>query len=427
MISRWGETLDRDCPLNNYPRPQLRRDNWQCLNGPWQWAIANERPADFTGTITVPYSPEAPLSGVERQLLPGETLWYRRVVAFDPQPGRRLLHFGAVDQSCEVWVNGLSVGDHAGGYWPFYFDVTTAIRPGDNEILVAVRDDSDQGSEAYGKQNLKRGGIWYTAQSGIWQTVWTEVVPPTYIDRIEINPDYDQASVSLRVHLAGDEPGLDEFELTVPEFHPWTPDDPYLYDLEISAGEDRVTTYYALRKISVVEVNGHPRLALNNQPLFQTGLLDQGYYADGLYTAPSDEAMIWELEQIKALGFNMVRKHIKIEPLRWYHHCDRLGLLVWQDFVSGGGPYHDLVTRYLPFIGVRLRDHRHRRFGRRSATGREVFARDLNRTIELLRNSPSVVVWVPFNEGWGQFDAAQTAEEVRRLDPSRLIDHASGW
>lgn len=454
LVTRWGRELDRRCPLNDYPRPQLRRDNWMCLNGVWQYAICDApagEPQAYGGEIIVPFSPESLLSGVGRQLKPGQRLWYRRTVRFDgPQSGQRiLLHFGAVDQYCTVYMNSREVGGHSGGYWPFSFDITDAVCEGENTLTVSVADDSDMGNEAYGKQKLNRGGIWYTAQSGIWQTVWAEYVPQQYLQSIKITPHCGESEVEFELKLS---PGatrqpssrIQVFEgstlkaeksfegtstsIKLGDFLSWSPDDPFLYDVKIFTGNDAVESYFAMREFGTVRDEcGHLRLSLNGKPLFHTGLLDQGYWSDGLYTAPGDEAMVWELARLKEMGFNMLRKHIKIEPMRWYYHCDRLGMIVWQDFVNGGGPYRPMMAVTLPFIGFHLRDSRYGRFGRQSADGRAVYLRDMQRTVELLYNAACIAVWVPFNEGWGQFDACRIAGEVQKLDPTRLVDHASGW
>lgn len=453
LLTRWG-SVDRSCPLAEYPRPQLKRNNWLCLNGVWQYTICESitkiEPDNYEGEIVVPFSPESLLSGVSRQLLPGQTLWYRRKIQIDAVEAgyRLLLHFGAVDQCCEVYVNGKKAGEHDGGYWPFYIDITELVCAGNNVLSAAVMDNSDTGIEAYGKQKLQRGGIWYTAQSGIWQTVWLETVPEQYIESIKITPNCEDSMVGINLNFslpeipavyarvyAGNilvsEARLNSciFNLSVPAFRYWSPDDPFLYTLKIIAGSDEIESYFGMRQFGkITGKDGMPRLALNGKEIFHSGLLDQGYWSDGLYTAPSDEAVIWELSEIKRLGFNMLRKHIKIEPLRWYYHCDRLGILVWQDFVSGGGPYGKLISQYLPFIGVHVRDSRMiRGFGRSSAVGRVVFKRDMERTINLLQNAVSLSVWVPFNEGWGQFDAKRITDKLRVMDNTRLIDHASGW
>ncbi len=452
LYTRWGASVNKSCPLSDYPRPQMRRDHWLCLNGIWQYAIRDagqSEPERFDGDIVVPFSPESLLSGVKRQLLPGQTLWYKRQVQLEKQQGYRLLlHFGAVDQHCTVYCNGTLASSHDGGYWPFSVDITDLIQNGENIITAAVRDDSDTGDEAYGKQQLNRGGIWYTAQSGIWQTVWMEQVPWQYIENIHITPDCRHAKVQLHIDFADDaqippyriqifgdgklvsEGSFQDAAANLPmkDFRYWSPDDPYLYTIRIIAGQDTVDSYFGMREFTARRGDdGQTRFALNGKPIFQSGLLDQGYWSDGLYTPPSDEAMIWEIRQLKKLGFNMLRKHIKIEPLRWYYHCDRLGMLVWQDFVSGGGPYKNYVTQYLPFANIRLSDKRYSLFGRRSEAGRAVFERDMARTVQLLQNTVSLAVWVPFNEGWGQFDAIRLCQALRKMDPTRLIDHASGW
>jgi hypothetical protein len=453
LLSRWGKKLDAARPWPEYPRPQLVRNSWQNLNGPWEYCFAaagGPVPERFEGEIIVPFSPESALSGLGRRLLPGQTLWYRREFTVETLPSTRrlLLNFGAVDQRCTVFVNGQPAGSHEGGYWPFSFDITGSIRQGGNTIVLAVTDDTDQGTEAYGKQSLNPRGIWYSAQSGIWQTVWTEWVPLQYIRSLRITPRYDEAAVQLEIDYAlpaplqaqvtvreGDVPvysaSIEERALRIPlpAFKSWSPESPFLYTLRIEAGEDAVESYFGMRKFGIVrDAKGLPRLGLNGKPYFHKGLLDQGYWSDGLYTPPGDEAQIWELSELKRLGFNMLRKHIKIENQRWYYHCDRLGIIVWQDMVSGGGPYRPSVITTLPFIlGIHLKDNQYRRFAREDARGREHFRRDMARTVKLLYNTVSIAVWVPFNEGWGQFDSLSISEELRDLDASRIIDHASGW
>lgn len=453
LVTRWGKEIDKNCPLPQYPRPQLRREGWQNLNGTWQYAILDHKeqtpPPSYEGEILVPYSPESLLSGVQRQLQPGQALWYRRTVALEKQKERRiLLHFGAVDQRCAVFWNGEKIGAHIGGYWPFTLDITQVAREGENTLEVYVSDDSDFSKGGYGKQKLRRGGIWYTAQSGIWQTVWLEHPPLHYVQALRITPLYDEGQVEVTVIpdgegaretrievLDGDTPvAAQEGEVGVPlrlpiqHFKSWSPDSPFLYGLRVTLGQDEICSYFGMRKFSIEEdASGIKRLMLNNAPLFHTGLLDQGYWSDGMYTPPADEAMIWDITEAKRMGFNMLRKHIKIEPLRWYYHCDRLGMLVWQDFVSGGGPFSSFVVQLLPFIGMRLRDDKYAAFGRADEEGRTRFEEEGHETIHLLYNTPSLAVWVPFNEGWGQFDAARVADEVRALDPTRPIDHASGW
>ena len=449
LLTRWGEHLDRTRPLPEYPRPQMKRKSYLNLNGVWNYAITGTslRPQDFQGQIVVPFAPESVLSGVERQLRPDEFLWYERSVTLPEKfnVGRVLLHFGAVDQIADVYWNDVPVAHHEGGYLPFDADVTDQLRPGENVLSVRVTDSLIQTPHAYGKQRYKRGGIWYTATSGIWQTVWLESVPRNYIERIELTPDFDEkllrwkvctaepAKTHVIVRMNGDVIAQSCYDgegatRILPEyFHPWTPDDPFLYTLEIEAGEDRVESYFAMRKFGVTDFGGHRVLALNNEPYFQCGLLDQGYWPDGLYTAPSDAALAYDIQAAKRLGFHMLRKHIKIEPLRWYYHCDRLGMVVWQDMVSGGGPYDPILTK-APLLGdIRMNDHRYRMFGRADARSRTQFLADLDETVRLLYNTPCIALWTIFNEGWGQFDALAAANRVRALDPTRLIDHASGW
>ncbi|MFI6818403.1 glycoside hydrolase family 2 protein [Nonomuraea sp. NPDC050328] len=450
LLTRWGRALDPEAVLPEYPRPQLVRDSYLNLNGRWEYAFADHEPERYDGEIVVPFSPEAPLSGVRRQLQPGETLWYRRVVrlpeGFAVPGGRVLLHFGAVDQECRVFLDGVEAGAHEGGYLPFRLDVTEALAAGEATLVVSVRDDTGIGSR--GKQKLARGGIWYTAQSGIWQTVWAEAVPAAYVERLTLAPDLAGSAVEVTVHAGGAGPGTARIEVSadgvplaraeaepgvpvrvaLPDVRAWSPEDPFLYDVAVELGDDRVTGYFGMRSFGVgPDRDGMPRLLLNGEPYFHAGLLDQGYWPDGLYTPPADEAMIHDLAMVKSLGFTMVRKHIKIEPLRWYHHCDRLGLLVWQDLVNGGEPYRPWVVTAPVLAPLTLDDRRHRRFGRGDAAGRARFEAELRETVELLRNVVSLAVWVPFNEGWGQFDAARIAGELAALDPSRSVDHASGW
>ncbi|ROO85629.1 glycosyl hydrolase family 2 [Actinocorallia herbida] len=443
--------------LDEYPRPQLARDGHLNLNGRWDYAITAAdaaEPVEYDGEIVVPYSPEAELSGVGRTLLPDQALWYRRTL--EPPEGflkdRVLLHFGAVDQSCEVLLNGVAVGGHVGGYLPFALDVTEALTQGENTLVVKVRDISDAAHHSRGKQRGKHGGIWYTPQSGIWQTVWAESVPTAHVRDLVIVPQLAEGCVEITVCaeraeglparvdvlrdgvvIAGAEavPG-EPVRLPVADVRPWTPEDPFLYDLEVHLGDDRVRSYFGMRSFGVgPDASGLPRLLLNGRPYFHAGVLDQGYWEGGLYTPPSDAAMARDIQAMKDLGFTMLRKHAKIEPLRWYHHCDRLGMLVWQDMVNGGEGYRPAVVT-VPAVApfVRLRDsgaRALRRFGRADAEGRAEFERELRDTVEHLRNVVGLAVWVPFNEGWGQFDAARIAADLAALDPTRTVDHASGW
>lgn len=454
LLTSWGEKLDRDAPLPEYPRPQLRRESFVNLNGRWQYAIRPRKegePAAFDGEIIVPFSPESLLSGVQKTVMPEDRLWYRRsfTLAEDFRKDRVLLHFGAVDQSCEVFVNGKQVGGHEGGYLPFTCDVTDVLMKGENTLVVSVTDATSRSRHAYGKQSFAPGGIWYTPQSGIWQTVWMESVPENYVKRLTITPDFDNqrvrfvieaedpenADVVIRKNgevIAEDwydaETGYMDAIITREHFRPWTPEDPFLYDVTITlASGDVVHSYFGMRKFGVAEVDGKKVLALNGKPIFMSGVLDQGYWSDGLYTPASDEAMVFDIQKMKECGFNMLRKHIKIEPLRWYYHCDRLGMIVWQDLVSGGSRLNPLVTQVLPFLGIDLQDGKYSRFGREDAASREQFIQDLHDTAALLYNVPSLAVWVPFNEGWGQFDSLLATQALWEQDPTRLVDHASGW
>ncbi len=446
LMTPWGEHLDENCILTEYPRPQMRRNSYLNLNGRWEYAItdSDESPRRWDGTILVPFSPESALSGVGRSLQPGQTLWYRREVivpqGFIPADGRLLLHFGAVDQEAAVYWNGRLLGRHMGGYNAFTLDATDALGPR-NSLVVRVHDDTDASFHSRGKQKTRRGGIWYTPQSGIWQTVWMEAVPRHYIESLRIVPLFDQSAVEVMVRCSqplqceatvdgrtvpftSGEPA----RIPMPDFRAWSPEDPYLYDLSVTLGEDRVESYFGMRKMEVrADRGGVKRLFLNGEPYFQSGLLDQGYWPDGLYTAPSDEALIYDIQTAKAMGFNLLRKHIKVEPMRWYYHCDRLGMLVWQDMPSGGGKYR-FSTITLPLVtGIHRRDNHYRTFARASSQGRSEYMDELEEMVGQLFNAPSVVLWVPFNEGWGQFDSTLVMERLRALDPTRPVDPASGW
>jgi hypothetical protein len=431
VLTCWGRELDREHPLPEHPRPQLVRETpWISLNGPWSYAFGTaERPTTWDGEIVVPFSPEAELSGVGRQLGPDQWLWYRRTCAA-PEGDRVLLHFGAVDQSCTVWVNGHQVGSHTGGYLPFTLDITEALAEGTQTIEVRVRDLSETGPHARGKQRLDRGRIWYTAQSGIWQTVWLEAVPEEYVEELRIVPDIGTRSFTVELTTSH---GARRTEIVTPsEPRLWSPEDPFLHDLEFTIGEDKIRSYAALRSFGTgTDARGRPCLLLNGEPFRHIGVLDQGYWPDGLMTPPSDEAMIHDISTMKSLGFTMLRKHAKIESLRWYHHCDRLGILVWQDVPNGGGRYRELVAnlpaRVPSWVPFGLSDHRYGVFFRGDADARAEFREEVRRTVALLRNVAAIAVWTPFNEGWGQFDANEVAAEVAALDPTRSVNHVSGW
>lgn len=490
LYTRWGRELDPQNVLPEYPRPLLRRSSYTNLNGYWDYAFTRKFkiPEKYDGQILVPFSPEAVLSGVSRQLMPDEYLWYRRIFIIEGWNGRkngrrRILHFGAVDQACAVYVNGKRAARHTGGYLPFEADITQLVRDGENELIVAVKDLSDTSWHARGKQRLERGGMFYTAQSGIWQTVWMEEVPETYIQTIESVTDPDAGTVRVRVtaaennkyegtevktsgHQEGDRasglpvqvqihrPGLytdsceysvDEeilcsgigsagewIEIAIPDIMLWTCETPYLYFFTVTMGEDRVESYFAMRRFSVEkDEKGIPRICMNGEVQFQNGVLDQGYWPDGLYTAPSDEAMIFDITEMKRCGFNMVRKHIKIEPQRWYWHCDRLGIVVWQDMVNGGEAYRYWFVTYLATVmswrNIKIKDSHPWLLARRERTGRTEFVREMKETIRLLKGHPSICTWVIFNEGWGQFQTKELTRIAREADPDRLIDPASGW
>lgn len=441
MKSRWTDKVDLTNPLPEYPRPQMRRDNWLNLNGEWDYAITSDskQPENYDGKIIVPFSPETEISGVNRSLKPEEFLWYRRELNMPESfSGKRvILHFGAVDQEAWVYVNACELKYHAGGYLPFELDITEAIKDNFVEIIVKVRDRGDTVEATRGKQKTKRGGIWYTPQSGIWQTVWMEAVPESYVKNLRITPDFDKACVDISAETVGNQPAFAQFggkeyslpaRIEIPAFEAWSPENPKLYDFAVTCGEDKVESYFAMRKFCVdKDEKGTSRLFLNNEPYFHNGLLDQGYWPDGLYTAPTDEALIYDIETCKAMGFNMLRKHIKVEPQRWYYHCDRLGMLVWQDMPNGGGNYNVLTISSPLITGIHFKDNRYGMFARKDAVQRKQFERELRGMINHLYNCPCICMWVPFNEGWGQYDAARIFELVYSMDKTRTIDHASGW
>lgn len=442
MLTDFAKRIDKSCPLSEYPRPQFKRNSYINLNGMWRCAFTNSSklPAEYSYDILVPFSPETPLSGVERVLKPDEFLHYERYFDLTPDfnKGRVFIHFGAVDQICEVFVNGISAGRHTGGYTPFSLEITDLIKEKNNRLNVTVQDYSDTKEYSRGKQRLHRGGIWYSPQSGIWQTVWLESTPEAYLHHVKITPDYDREQVRfdfeadaevLTSVYDGDVLIAETKENTVkiPNFKSWSPESPFLYKVIFACGKDRVSSYFGMRKFSTgTDVNGIQRLFLNNEPYFHNGLLDQGYYPDGFLTPPSNEAMEFDVKTVKEMGFNMLRKHIKIEPMLWYHYCDVNGILVWQDMVNGGGSY-GLEISVLPFIGVNLDDKNYKTFKRKDAAQRESYYRELKEMLEALYNCPCIALWVPFNEGWGQFDSAKAYELIKAYDSTRTVDSASGW
>jgi len=421
---------------DTYPRPQMARDSFFSLCGPWHLSVGVDGKESYLGEILVPFPPESRLSGIERALGEGEVYLYDRsfVLPENFSVGRILLHFGAVDQTSRVYLNGHFLGEHIGGYLPFSFDVTDQIRlKEENHIRVEVTDPLDN-ELPYGKQRKDRGGMWYTPISGIWQSVWMESVPEDYIQRIQITSDTKSVTVSLlapkeekKLFLETEE-GTKEYSfssdsITIPvsDPHLWSPEDPYLYDFTLECGSDRVRSYFALRSISTERVGDKVYLALNGKPYFFHGLLDQGYFPDGIYLPASPDGYLWDIENMKKLGFNTLRKHIKIEPDLFYHYCDKLGLIVFQDMVNSG-KYNFFLDTALPTVGLR-RGISHRASGKR----REQFESDCKKTVQLLFNHPSVVYYTIFNEGWGQYDADRIYREMKRCDATRIWDSTSGW
>lgn len=426
--SRWAKEVSPDNALPAYPRPQLERGNWQNLNGLWEYAITTasaQTPATFDGQILVPFPLESALSGVKKGLLPDQRLWYRRTINITPRSGEKvLLHFGAVDWQTNVYVNGKAVGAHTGGYTEFTIDITAAVKSGDNTLLLKVYDPSDRGIGPHGKQVLNPADIYYTPSSGIWQTVWLETVPADFIAGLHLVPDIDKGTLAVTVQappgyqveavasgggtVVGSVKGSSNatLQLKIPDAALWSPASPFLYDLSVTLLKgnkpvDKVKSYFGMRKISIAkDENGVDRIFLNNKPYFNLGTLDQGFWPDGLYTAPTDEALAFDIKVIKAMGFNTIRKHIKVEPARWYFWADKLGILVWQDMVS---PNHSLPD------------------GAKAA-----FETQCQETLAQLRNHPAITTWVLFNEKWGQFDQQRLTEWIKRTDPSRLVNGHSG-
>ncbi|MCU7549587.1 beta-galactosidase [Chitinophagaceae bacterium LB-8] len=450
IATPWAEKVNPAAPLPEYPRPQMVRSNWTNLNGLWQYAMLPKDqesiPAADQGNILVPFAVESSLSGVGKTVGKDSVLWYKRTISVPTAKGKTvLLHFGAVDWLCTVYVNGKEVGSHQGGYDPFSMDITGALKKGaTQDIAIKVWDPSDEGPQPRGKQVKKTHAIWYTPVTGIWQTVWLETVPQTYIAATRQTPDLDQnvlkAEASLEKSQTGDQVIVSawdkgtkvaeqtvapntEASLTIPNPKLWSPQSPFLYDLKytvVRKGKvvDEVKSYFAMRKVSMApDQNGIQRMLLNNQFVFQYGPLDQGWWPDGLYTAPTDEALKFDIEKTKEMGFNMIRKHVKVEPARWYTYCDQMGILVWQDMPSG-----DLGNRWENRPGI---------FGRatdkqRTSESETAFRTEWKEIMQDLHNFPSIVVWVPFNEAWGQFKTKEIVEWTMQKDPSRLTNTASG-
>ena len=439
----WAEQVNPAAPLPEYPRPLLQRNEWMNLNGLWNYAVlplyASYAKAD--GQILVPYCIESSLSGVGKTVGVDQNLWYQRTFTVPKTwKGRRvLLHFGAVDWRADVWVNGVKAGSHTGGYTPFSLDITDALQSGENTLTVKVWDGTDTGFQPRGKQVRKPSGIWYTSVTGIWQTVWMEPVADQHIANLRTTPDLDAGCIRVLAEgvtkgvvearlLADGRPVATaralagaEAELAVPDARLWTPDDPYLYDLEVKLVQDgktvdQVRSYCAMRKVGVATgADGIKRMTLNGKPIFMYGPLDQGWWPDGLYTAPTDEALAFDVQKTKDWGFNLIRKHVKVEPARWYYHCDRLGILVWQDMPSGDlhGSWQN--TRW--YQGTEFV---------RSAASEACYRKEWREVMDYLYSYPCIVAWVPFNEGWGQFKTVEITAWTKQYDPSRLVNSASG-
>lgn len=447
LKTAWADEVDPACPLPEYPRPTLVRPEWRNLNGLWDYAILPAdapQPEHFDGKILVPYPVESSLSGVQRRLTENEVLWYERrfTVPAGWRQGALLLHFGAVDWEADIYLNGIRVGGHKGGYTAFSIDIAPYLTRGEQTLAVRVTDPTDRGTQPRGKQVTEARTIWYTPVTGIWQTVWLEPVPESRIAALRTTPDIDTKSLTVEAVTVGIRPGDivgitlrdngrtvaearaaagEPLRLTLSDMKLWTPDTPVLYDLEatlLRGGKpvDRVGSYAAMRKNSTVRgKEGFLRLQLNDRECFQFGPLDQGWWPDGLYTAPTDEALVYDIVKTKELGFNMIRKHVKVEPERWYWHCDRLGILVWQDMPNGGPSPEWQNNRY--FNGAEAE---------RTARSEEQFRREWKEIIDQLYNHPSVVMWVPFNEAWGQFKTAEIARWTKDYDPTRIVNAASG-
>ena len=440
LTTEYIEKMDKNIPWNEYPRPSMVRDSFLCLNGEWDFCTTknNSLPVGFNEKILVPFPPESLLSGLEREIPEGAVMHYKRSFTIPEgfNKGKIMLHFGAVDTICTVFLNGIRLGnhegDHEGGYLPFSFDITESVKMGENELYVIVKDDLDL-NYPYGKQTKKRGGMWYTPVSGIWQTVWLESVPESYIVKLKITPT--QSNVNIMV-LGGEghkkitlESGEifefdgDEITLSPKDIHLWSPDNPYLYNFTLECGEDKIESYFALREIGTKTVNGIPRLTLNGEPYLFNGLLDQGYYPDGIFLPATSEGYEDDIKMTKELGFNMLRKHIKVEPEIFYHLCDKLGVVVFQDMVNNSS-YSWLVDTALPTIGFKRLPII---FRHKSKKSQQIFIENMTGTIEHLYNFPSVLYYTIFNEGWGEFKADEMYDLAKGQDCSRIYDSTSGW
>ena len=461
LKTRWADEAMCDNPLPEYPRPQMVRENWINLNGFFDFAITGEDTEwceKYDEKIRVPFAVESGLSGLGRRVSAKDRLWYRKKFTLpEAFKGKRtLLNFGAVDWQCKVYVNKKEMGGHTGGYCPFAIDITDALKDGENELVVWVYDPTDESWQNRGKQASCSHGFWYVSTSGIWQTVWMEAVNESYIKKYKLTPDIDKGVLNIETDVIGEgtlkikvldgetvvcERAIDKKdEIEVPEAKLWSPENPFLYDFVLTlekdgAEADSVKGYFAMRKFSIGEFGGYNRIFLNNEPYFQKGLLDQGYWSDGGLTPPTDEAMVYDIQKMKDLGFNMLRKHIKVEPARWYYYCDKIGMIVWQDMISGGqvlnmfyvGVLPNALTVLSPLVNIVKKDNSYKIFAREKLEWRNQFEEELFEMMDALHNYPSIGCWVPFNEGWGQFDAKRIGDAVKAKDPSRIVDHASGW
>ena len=439
LTTPYQEKMDRACPHAYHPTPQLKRPGYLCLNGEWDFALTKSESTDELGErILIPFPPESALSGIERAVMPDDFMHYRRSFTLpDDFKGKRAyLHFGAVDQTCKVYLNGALLGEHEGGYLPFSFDITDKLIDGEGEIYLVAHDGLDH-KYPYGKQKYKRGGMWYTPVSGIWQTVWLEARPENHVEDIKITPCEKGVKI---VVTGGDahkkitltESGeVFEFEGSIATIEPrdlklWTPETPYLYEFTLEAGEDVIESYFAIRWVDVREVGGVKRICLNGEPYLFNGLLDQGYYPDGIFLPATEEGFSDDIKMAKSAGFNMLRKHIKIEPMIFYYLCDKLGIAVFQDMINNGN-YSFFKDTALPTVStVTLQRMNDKRFNR-NKEARAIFEEAMYLSADHLYNVPSLVYYTVFNEGWGQFNADEMYQKLKGYDPTRIIDATSGW
>ena len=423
-----GETL-RGMPWQVHPHPQMKRENWLNLNGAWDFSVDYEK----KGSIRVPFCPESKLSGIGTHFDEGSILCYTRNFRLPEgwDKGRVILHIGAADQRADVFVNGKPAGTHKGGYEAFSFDITGFLKE-ENTLQVCCFDDLQDQSYPYGKQTLNRGGMWYTPVSGIWQSVWLEHVPETYIEKLHIENRGYSVTISIEpalggsVHVAGvGRFGLENGSVTITPENPhlWSPEEPYLYNFTVEAGADKVESYFAIRSLEVKKIGNYPRLCLNGKPYFFHGLLDQGYWPDGLFTPAAPECYADDILMMKKLGFNTLRKHIKVEPEEFYYQCDKLGMIVFQDMVNNSD-YNFLRDTALPTIGIQTLDDRKLHA---DEVGRRRFLEGMEATVKQLKNHPCICYWTIFNEGWGQFDSDNVYDQFKKLDDTRFIDSTSGW